>query len=130
LCQSHRVSVCSISPDDKNHKAAEQIAIWLVNWMKKYGVDKKLQLTGGDSTNVKSGIWGGAFKHLEKLLRDHKTGRCVTYRLHLYVPFIEQLAGPTKSDNGFSGPCALLKALDTVTELPIEKKVFKTEQCN
>ena len=47
--------------------------------------------------------------------------------LHLYeLPLchlIEQLAGPTKRDTRFHGP--LGKALGTVTELPIDKKLKK-----
>ena len=35
----------------KSHTAAQQIAIELVNWMKKYGVDKTRLFIGGDSTN-------------------------------------------------------------------------------
>ena len=96
--------------------------------MKKYGVDKTLQFIGGDSTNVNSGIWGGAFQHVEKLL-----GRPLNWLvcgLHLNeLPLrhlIEQLDGPTKSDTGFSGP--LGKALGMVTELPIDDKFNKTEQ--
>ena len=53
---------------DENQKAAEKIAIELFNWMKQYGVDKTLLFIGGDSTNVNSGIWGGVFHHVEKLL--------------------------------------------------------------
>ena len=109
-------------PADKDHKAAEQIAIELVKWMKEYGVDKTLKFIGGDSTNVNSGIWGGTFQHVEKLL-----GRPLNWivcGLHLVeLPLrhlIIELDGPTKSDTGFQGP--LGKALDTVTNLPINKR--------
>ena len=114
------------TPDeaDKTHTAAEQIARALVEWMKKYGVDKTLQFIGGDSTNVNSGIWGGVFQFVEKML-----GRPLNWivcGLHLNeLPLrhlVSDLDGPTKSDTGFSGP--LGKALATVTELPV-KKTFK-----
>ena len=52
--------------DDKDHTAAEKIAIALVDWMKKYGIDKTLKFIGGDSTNVNSGIWGGVLQFVEK----------------------------------------------------------------
>jgi hypothetical protein len=114
------------TPDeaDKEHSAAEQIAITLVEWMKKYDVDKTLQFIGGDSTNVNSGIWGGVFQFVEKML-----GRPLNWivcGLHLNeLPLrhlMADLDGPTTSDTGFSGPVG--KALAGATELPV-KKSFK-----
>ena len=93
--------------------------------MKKYGIDKTLKFIGGDSTNVNSGIWGGVFQFVEKLL-----GRPLNWivcGLHLnelpLCHLIIDLDGPTSSDTGFTGP--LGKALKSVTEIPI-KSNFKT----
>ena len=115
------------TPDeaDKDHSAAEQIAIALVDWIKKYDVDQTLQFIGGDSTNVNSGIWGGVFQYVEKML-----GRPLNWivcGLHLNeLPLrhlMAELDGPTTSDTGFSGPIG--KALAGVTDLPIKKNFKK-----
>ena len=89
--------------------------------MRKFGVDKTLLFIGGDSTNVNSGIWGGVFQFVEKML-----GRPLNWivcGLHLNeLPLrhlIIQLDGPTSSDTGFTGP--LGKALRSVTDMPIKK---------
>ena len=107
---------------DENHKAAEQIAIELVTWMKQYGVDKTLVFIGGDSTNVNSGIWGGVFHHVEKLLgRPLNWLLCGLHLIELPLRhLIVFLDGPTNSVIGFQGPCG--KALSSVTQLPINDK--------
>ena len=107
---------------DENHKAAEQIAIELVTWMKQYGVDKTLVFIGGDSTNVNSGIWGGVFHHVEKLLgRPLNWLLCGLHLIELPLRhLIVFLDGPTNSVTGFQGPCG--KALSSVTQLPINDK--------
>ena len=115
------------TPDeaDKENSAAEKIANVLVEWMSKFGVDKTLQFIGGDSTNVNTGIWGGAFQFVEK-----KLGRPLNWvvcGLHLNeLPLrhlIIELDGPTSSDTGFTGP--LGKALKSVSDMPFNKN-FKT----
>ena len=121
----HYLTHFTTDDDDINHTAAEKIAIALVEWMKEYGVDKTLIFIGGDSTNVNSGIWGGAIQFVEKLL-----GRPLIWimcGLHLVeLPLrhlICDLDGPTCSATGHTGP--LGKALDTATELPINKSFKK-----
>ena len=107
---------------DKSHTAAQQIAIELVNWMKKYGVDKTLLFIGGDSTNVNTGIWGGVFQFVEQML-----GRPLNWivcGLHLNDLTLRHLVilldGPTISDTGFTGP--VCKALNSVTDMPLNIK--------
>lgn len=92
---------------DETATAAEQIAKCLVQWMREYGVDKTIMHIGGDSTNTNSGIWGGVFHHVEKML-----GRPLNWLLcglHLNeLPLrhlIINLDGPTSSDTGFTGKC-------------------------
>ena len=93
--------------------------------MKKYGVDQTLQFIGGDSTNVNSGIWVGAFQYVEKLLRRPLNWLECGLHLHELPPChrMEELDGPTKHDTGFHG--TLGKALGIVTELPIDTKLKK-----
>ena len=90
---------------DETATAAEQIAKCLVEWMRRHGVDQTINFIGGDSTNVNSGIWGGVFHNVEKLL-----GRPLNWLLcglHLNeLPLrhlIIGLDGPTSSDTGFTG---------------------------
>ena len=87
-----------------------------------------MQFIRGDSTSLNSGIWGGVFHSVEKLLG--RPLNWVVCGLHLNeLPLrhlITGLDGRTCSDTGFTGP--LGKALDDVTDLPI-KKNFKKVTC-
>ena len=112
-------------PADETHSAAEQIAITLVEWMVKHGVDTTLQFIGGDSTNVNSGIWGGVFQYVEKML--DRPLNWIVCGLHLNeLPLrhlMIDLDGPTTSASGFTGPIG--KAIMNATDLPIKTNFKK-----
>ena len=112
---------------DETHTTAQQIAIPIVDWMKKNGKDKTVDFIGGDSTNVNSGIWGGVFQFVENLLERPLNWIICGHHLN-ELPLrhlITGLDGPTTSDCGFSGP--LGKTLDGVTDLPVKKNFKKID---
>ena len=106
----------------KENKPAKQVAVQIVDWLVKYGVDSTLGSIGGDSTNSNTGREGGSFTHIEKLLGEKKMW-LVCYLHTNELPLrhlIEQLDGKTTSTHGFEGP--LGKGLDDVINLDINPK--------
>ena len=106
----------------KTVKAAKQIAIKIVEWIEKYGVESTLDSIGGDSTNINTGWEGGSFTLIEEMLGQKMTWLiCYLHTNELPLRhLIQDLDGKTTSDNTFSGP--LGKALDNVVNLDINPK--------
>ena len=112
-----------VPPEATKHiKAAKQIAIKIVEWMEKYGVNETLDSLGGDSTNSNTGWQGGSFTLIEKMLGEKKTW--LVCFLHLNeLPLrhlLQDLDGKTNSDHTFSGPIG--KSLDNAVNLEINPK--------
>ena len=100
--------VCHFTPEPATSStpAAMQVAIGLVDWMKRHGVDKTIQAVGADSTNMNTGRKGGTITFVEKLL-DRKLTWLICSLHTGELPLrhlIQQLDRPTNSDHTFSGP--------------------------
>ena len=93
-------------PSDKRNKPAEVIAQELHSWLVEHGIDERVQVLGGDSTNEMTGWLGGAIVWVERLLGR----KCfwVVCNIHTNkLPLrhlIIVLDGDTNSKDGFSGP--------------------------
>ena len=98
---------------------AEQIAKALFAWLKERGLDKTVWATGGDSTNVNTGVKAGVMRKLELHLRRKLVW--LVCNLHTNeLPLrhlIAHLDGPTLSHNQFSGPIG--KLLASATDMDI-----------
>ena len=57
----------------KYDKAAKQVSTKIVQWILRYGVASTLDSIGGDSTNSNTGLDGGSFTHIEKMLDENLT---------------------------------------------------------
>ena len=106
----------------KKTPPAKVIANNILEFLKRYHVEKSLLAMGGDSTNFDTGYKGGTI-----LLVEEGLGRRVSWlicQLHTNeLPLrhlINDLDGPTASNNTFTGP--LGKALSDVESLEYNPK--------
>lgn len=138
LIKEEHYSVCSepggrflfhFAPETEveGKKHAEVIADHILCWVQERGLGSSLQAVGGDSTAVNTGWQGGVMTHLEKKLGrrlvwivcDLHTGELPLRHL------IQELDGPTKSNNKWSGPLGIM--LDEATQLEINTTFPKVE---
>ena len=109
------------TPDEatKENKAAKQVAIKIVEWIKKHNITESLDSIGGDSTNSNTGKYGGTFTHIENMLGEKKNWIvCFLHTNELPLRHLmEELDGKTSSDHSFTGPVG--KLLEQVTSLEI-----------
>ena len=96
---------------------ANEVAMFLADWLIDHGQDKNILVLGGDSTNSMSGWKGGSIALVEKQLNIK--AYWVICQVHTNeLPLrhlIEKLDGKTTSRDGFSGPiCKMLSTVNTV----------------
>ena len=75
------------------------------NFLAEHGIDKTIEIIGGDSTNIVMGPWGGVMTLLEKILgRRLVRVVCELHTNELALRhIITELDGPTSGANTFSG---------------------------
>ena len=118
-------------PSDNKNKPAKMIAIGLHSWLVECGLDKLLELLGGDSTNEMSGWSGGSIAWLEKLLgRKLFWVICALHTNELPLRhLITDLDGKSSSKDGFSGPIGkMLSQVNTMSRKSSFEPIEETEE--